>query len=235
MSSAEVVIIVEGQTEQTFVRDVLAPEMSVIGVCLHAARIGPVGHKGGNVRFDRAIVDIKGFLESRSDIYVSTMVDFFRIDSGWPGIEVVNQKRLAGVSLSADEKAQLVEAEMFDKVVKRFPELNAQKRFIPYISIHEFEALLFSDESILGDALGTGSEPIRAIVNQYRTPEDINTNPDKAPSKRLESLVPRYRKVVTGNVVAAKIGIQKMRSRCPHFHQWLVRLEALRVIDEINI
>ncbi|MEA2085388.1 MAG: hypothetical protein U9O82_14345 [Thermodesulfobacteriota bacterium] len=54
MSSVEIYIVVEGPTEQTFVRDVLAPQMAHKGIYLHTALIGKPGHKGGNIQFDRA-------------------------------------------------------------------------------------------------------------------------------------------------------------------------------------
>jgi len=85
MSSVEIYIVVEGRTEQTFVRDVLAPWIAHKGIYLHSASIGKPGHKGGDVRFERSIVDIGNFLKQRSDTYISTMFDYFRIDVNWPG------------------------------------------------------------------------------------------------------------------------------------------------------
>ena len=85
MSNVDIYIVVEGQTEQTFVRDVLAPQMADKGIYLHPVLIGKPGHKGGDFRFDRAKNDIGNFLRQRTDTYVSTMFDFIRIDSKWPG------------------------------------------------------------------------------------------------------------------------------------------------------
>ncbi len=85
MSDTEVFIVVEDPMEYTFVRDVLAPEMAVKGVYLHAARIGKPGHKGGDIRFERAIGGIGNFLKQRNDTYIATMLDYFRIDPNWPG------------------------------------------------------------------------------------------------------------------------------------------------------
>ena len=80
MSSVRVYVVVEGPTEQTFVRDVLAPVMSGHGVHLYPARTGKAGHKGGNIRFDRAKTDIGGFLRQQQDTHVSNRLDYFRID-----------------------------------------------------------------------------------------------------------------------------------------------------------
>ena len=85
MNSIDIYIVVEGPTERTFVRDVLAPELANKKIFLQASVIGKPGHKGGDIRFGRAAKDIGKFLKLRKDIYVSTMFDFFRIDPDWPG------------------------------------------------------------------------------------------------------------------------------------------------------
>lgn len=64
MNSVNIYIVVEGQTEQTFVRDVLAPQIAYKGIYLHPALIGKPGHKGGDIRFDRAKIDICNFLKT---------------------------------------------------------------------------------------------------------------------------------------------------------------------------
>jgi hypothetical protein len=85
MNNVEVYVIVEGQTEQTFIREVLAPYLSYKSIYLHPALIGKPGHKGGDIRFERAMSDIGSLLKQRFNIYVSTMFDYFRIEPGWPG------------------------------------------------------------------------------------------------------------------------------------------------------
>ena len=42
-----VIVDVEGQTEQTFIREVLAPWLAAEGIFLTARLIGKPGHKGG--------------------------------------------------------------------------------------------------------------------------------------------------------------------------------------------
>lgn len=144
MNNVEIYIVVEGQTEQTFVRHILAPDMAK-GFFLHAALIGKSGHKGGNIIFDRATIDIGNFLKERSDIYVSTMFDYFRIDDNWPGRDFIIQQIKNGATLSAAEKANALENATLTRIKKLFPNCNAEGRFVPYIEMHEFEALLFSN------------------------------------------------------------------------------------------
>lgn len=222
---SEIYIVVEGQTEQTFVREVLAPYMAYKGLYLHPAIIGKPGHKGGDVRFERAMHDIGRFLMQQTDTYVSTMFDFFRINSNWPGMDVVRTKIRNGSRLSSSQKANLLEDATLKRINSEFQ--DAKDRFIPYIEMHEFEALLFSNADILAEKAGIEVEPINNILESFQGPEDINDNPEKAPSKRIKTLNPAYRKVAMGKVIAESIGIGTIRQQCPHFNDWLTRLERL--------
>ncbi|MBW8034298.1 MAG: DUF4276 family protein [Planctomycetes bacterium] len=227
MSSAEIIIVVEGQTEQTFVRDVLAPEMATKDIFLQAALIGKPGQKGGDIRFDRAKGDIGNFLKQRPDTYISTMFDYFRIESTWPGKEEVLRILGGGTSLASTDKAEKMEDATFAKIKELFPDYNIDKRFIPYIEMHEFEALLFSDASILAGQIGVRPSVIEAILNECGEPEEVNDGPETAPSKRLFSLCDSYRKVAMGKAISEDIGIRAIREKCPHFNEWLNKLEDL--------
>ena len=224
---SEVYIVVEGATEQTFVRDVLAPYMaSYKGVHLHSSIIGRPGHKGGDVRIDRAMRDIIKFLKQRTDVYVSTMFDFFRINTNWPGMEELRQKIKTGVPLSPSQKAACLENATLEYITNAFS--GAKNRFIPYIEMHEFEALLFSNADILSQNSGIPIESINSVLSGYPGPEYINDTPEKAPSKRLTALDPAYRKVAMGKTIAKATGIDTIRQKCPHFNDWLTKLEGLR-------
>lgn len=221
MSSVEVYIIVEGQTEQTFVREVLAPEMGHMGIFLHPVLIGKPGRKGGDVRFERAKGDIGRVMRQRSDTYISTMFDYFRLDPNWPG-----NVNIQG-NPTAIEKAERIEKETFVKIKELFPDHNVEDRFIPYIEMHEFEALLFSEASILAKKIGVNKSKIEDILQEFGEPEEINDGPDTAPSKRLISLKSGYRKVAMGKTISETIGIPTIRKKCPHFDSWITRLEKI--------
>jgi hypothetical protein len=228
MSNVAVCIVVEGPTEQIFVRDFLAPAMSVKGIYLHAARIGSPGHKGGDIRFERAKNDIGNFLKQRTDTYVSTMFDYFRIDSDWPGKKQISSQVKSGVRLAAAQKADLLETATRQKIVESFGSNNANRRFIPYISMHEFEALLFSDPVVLAEKINVAPQRIEQILAECGSPEEINDSPETAPSKRIAVLTSGYRKIAMGKTIAESIGIPAMRRNCPHFDQWLTTIEQLQ-------
>ena len=46
-----------------------------------------------------------------------------------------------------NDKAELLETSTYQNIVKTFSKYHPENRFIPYIEMHEFEALLFSDAS----------------------------------------------------------------------------------------
>ena len=227
MSGVDIYIVVEGQTERTFVRDVLAPYMAVKGIYLYPALIGKPGHKGGNIHFDRVKNDIGNFLRQRKDTYILTMFDYFRIDSDWPGKQEVRHRIGNRAVLSAISKAEMLETATRQKIGESFG-YDSERRFIPYIEMHEFEALLFSDADILAENTDIDISYLIRILEEYNNPEEINDDPAKAPSKRLETLNNGYRKVAMGKTVSEAIGIQAIRRQCPHFDNWLTKLEHIK-------
>ena len=156
------------------------------------------------------------------------MFDYFRIDSNWPGKNEINQKVQSGVSLSAIDKATIIENATHKMIVEIFAEYNSGNRFISYIEMHEFEALLFSDTDILANKLEINVSKIKKIIDECdNCPEEINDNTSKTPSKRLEALSIGYRKVAMGKSISEAIGIKNIRTQCPNFNKWLTKLEQL--------
>ena len=226
---SNIYVVVEGQTEQTFVRDVLSHYIGEKNIHLHPCLIGKPGHKGGNVSFKRALNDIHSFLKQRNDTYITTMFDYFGIDSNWPGKEKIREQMEQGKAVTAAEKAQIIEEETYKIICEKFAEYNAEKRFIPYVEMHEFEALLFSDPNVLSSKIGISLPKIDSILEEHgNNPEEINDTPDKSPSKRLKNLKTGYRKVAMGKIISEAIGIQKIRKQCYNFDSWVTKLEKLK-------
>ena len=108
-----------------------------------------------------------------------------------------------------------------------------QSRVSPYVQQYEFEGLQFSDLSAFERAirvLGVTPETIeklRSIRQQFQNPEEINDDRETAPSKRIKKLIPRYIKKDHGPLIAAEVGLDKIRAECPLFDGWVTRLESL--------
>jgi hypothetical protein len=216
-----VAVICEGSTEQTFVRDILAPTLATRNLFLEAQLIGKPKHKGGHVVFQRALTDIEQRLKQRQDIYVSTMFDLYRIDTAWPGVCDIRR------GMAAARKAEVIESCTLEAVKAKLQNLDVARRFIPFFCLHEFEALLFSSPAELAGHLHVKEDLVANILRECGTPEEINDHPQTAPSKRIESLYPGYRKIVMGRAIAQKIGVKSIREKCPHFDAWVSRLESL--------
>jgi len=100
-------------------------------------------------------------------------------------------------------------------------------RFLAFLALHEFEAWLFSSRDVVPTMMIQPQKQLQfvAIRESVTTPEDINERPGFAPSKRLEQLFPAYRKTLHGPTAAARIGLGSIQRECPHFADWLFKLE----------
>ncbi|MBP2845920.1 DUF4276 family protein [Dickeya oryzae] len=219
---AEVIAIVEGKTEQVFIASVLAPYLAERNVYLHATQVSKPGQKGGDVRFDRTLADIGLHLKQRPNTYITTMVDYYGLTS-WPGRE-----HLPTVATPA-QIANVLNRAAYDSVVEKFAPQQAERRFIPFMVMHEFEALLFSDSEILASELGIQQSEVNRVIEQCGGPEGINNSPHTAPSKRLDgwSAHGKFAKTTVGIALASRIGIPRIREQCPLFDRWLSQMEAL--------
>ncbi len=214
-------IIVEGDTEESFVNGPLMDLLSQSGVLAIPTKLGVPGHKGGRTNYARVRKDVVLQLKQDRNAYCSTMLDFYALGGGFPGTPPK-----AG---SNRGKVEEIELAVKQDICGLIPELRADIRLIPYLSLHEYEGLLFSDPYALAQACGRPQlfPNLNAIRNAFPTPEDINDDPSTAPSKRLTALVPGYRKVIQGTLAAKAIGIEKILQECPHFRAWFERLQSL--------
>ncbi len=224
---ARLLVLVEGQTEEGFVKEVLRDYLLAKGFHPVSARI--VGNarlrqrRGGIRPWQSVRRDIVTHLKQDPDCLVTTMVDFYALprgeNGGWPGRDTARG--------SAQEKAAHVEAAVFADVALQMGGTYHAHRFVPFIVMHEFEALLFSD----CEAFSAGiyqpqlAGDFQTIRNEFKTPEDINDSPLTAPSKRIEKLVPGYEKPFLGILGILSIGLDQIRSECPRFDSWLRALE----------
>jgi hypothetical protein len=222
-SHAVVIALVEGITEQRFINQILAPVLYPRNIYLSPVVISKPGQKGGDVKFERVKNDIGDHLKQRQDTFVTLFLDFYGIKGDWPEIDEARRQNSAAL------KAEKFKFGVKNEVQKLFGDYYPEKRFIPYVSMHEFEALLFSDPAILAAQLPANESVIEKILKDCGEPESINDSFQTAPSKRLETLCGRYKKTTTGIAIAEKIGIAKMRQACPLFGAWLDKIEKLGV------
>ena len=221
---SRLLVHVEGETEEDFVKEVLRPYLCDRGYSEVSARLM------GNARQRSRRGGIKGWAEVRKDILghlkqdagrlVTTMVDYYGLPQTWPG-------RNAAGGFAFAQKAKTVEDALLADISQGMGGAFNSGRFIPYVMMHEFEAMLFSDCERFGRGIGREDlvQPLQAIRDQFASPEEIDDSPHTAPSKRIEHLMPNYQKPLMGNLAALEIGIHAIRRECPHFEKWLERLE----------
>ncbi len=213
--SKRIIIVVEGETEEEFVKSSIAPYLRGFGI--HDVRgVRPntsPGHKGGIVSYGKFRNRVELFLKQEEDIVVSSLIDFFRLPVSFPKYE-----ESLKIANSQDRVAFLENAIKAD-----LPD----PRFLPYIQLHEFEALLFTN--IRGfDYCGFEArqlDGIQAIMKEFVNPEDINNHPETAPSKRLMKIIPKYDKVLFGNIIAQENGFEQILEKCPRFSEWVQYLK----------
>ncbi|MCD4775278.1 MAG: DUF4276 family protein [Candidatus Aegiribacteria sp.] len=219
--SAEIIAIVEGKTEQIFIQSMVSPYLYTKGVYITPIIASKPGQKGGDIKFSRIRKDIELHLKQRSDTYLTLFLDYYGLKRDWPGYLESREKR------TSIEKANVINFATMDAAKKMFGEYVTGKRFVPYISIHEFEALLFSDPSVLSSHLNVSESQVTDIVTACGSPEEINDSQQTAPSKRLLNLSKRFKKTTTGITVANEIGLKKIRECCPIFNEWLTVIESI--------
>ncbi|EOX7394829.1 DUF4276 family protein [Enterobacter sp. BNK-34] len=219
-----VLVIVEGKTEQLFVEQVLTPYLANKMIFMAATQVSKPGQKGGDVRFSRVSRDIGLHLKQRADTYVTTLVDYYGVTE-WPGMDSLPAQRTPA------QIAAHLNVAVMNEVNNLFAEQQSARRFIPFIALHEFEALLFSDSTILAEELSISVADVEAVVAECGEPEAINNGRETAPSKRLNRWTPegKFAKTTQGIAIAKRIGITRMREQCPLFDAWIAQFEALMV------
>ncbi len=217
-------IVVEGQTEETFVRDVLAPYWGAKGIFAVARSVETSKKKGyiyrgGGSSYEKMRRDIVNWIKQRRDAHCTTMFDLYGLPTDFPG------KRRISSNLKAYDKVDYLENAMA-------LDINSD-RFIPYIQLHEFEALLFADIDKMKffylEDKNKEIERLKAVASGFDSPELINEGNETAPSKQIIREIPDYydNKVLIGPTVAKEIGLTVLRVRCTHFDEWIKRIENL--------
>lgn len=229
MSAKIIHVLCEGPTEIGFVDRVLKPYLLSYGVTavksvdvytnkkLHAS--------GGLVGYQYAQNDLRTMMLSNKDTeyerhLFTTMFDLYGLPNDFPGYERCCKIADRYVRVSAFEDAYSADVN--------------DKRFIPYIQLHEYEAIVFCGLDYLKDLYPNCEKkcaPLKLCLSKIGNPELINDSPETAPSKRLINAIElgkkpiyRYNKQKTGHYIASKVGIDTLRKMCPHLNDWIQQL-----------
>jgi len=214
---SRVYILVEGQTEEAFLNEVMVKPYAEKGVYLLPIIVNTSpGHKGGLASYYKVERQIDRLCRQDSGAYVSTIFDYYALPTDFPGHAALGSLGTASATIKVTHLEQQLGAAI------------ARPNFIPNLMLPEFETLLLTDVEAFAEWIDDDSllDPLRQV--RLRTaPEEINDGVQTAPSKRVLSVIKGYQKTVHGPLIAASIGLDAMRRACPHFHSWLTKLDRL--------
>lgn len=207
-------VFCEGQTEEVFVREVLAPDLQERDLWLNPIVLatGPRA-KGGVSSYGKVKRQILQKCREDRCSCITTLIDYYGLPADFPKSDSIPD------SYDAATRCETA-----------FQRDIGEPNFIANFVIHEFEGLLFSKPTVFTNWFDDNSvaPSIAAIRNSFQTPEHINDGVLTAPSKRILSICANYNKINHGSLLALDIGLDCIRFECSHFNAWLEKLEGLK-------
>jgi Domain of unknown function (DUF4276) len=209
-------MLVEGQSEEVFVKRTLAPYLAerrvyVQPIVLWTKRLDSgSGFRGGVSDWNQIRRSLDPLTQD-SDAWVTTLLDFYGLPEDFPGYREAREPGDPRQRVAALQQA--------------FAEAIRHPRFVPFLALHEFEAWVFTAPDKVAEHFGTPG--LAARIRRAGDPELIDLDESSHPKARLRSMNTGYKETSDGPTLLEKIGIDAIRGACPHFAAWLTRLEAL--------
>lgn len=211
----QVVILVEGQTEEKLVNEVLSPVASIRGTYVTPVVVTtsatPTGAHHGGGHWKHYHAKLQALLKASHWHRVGLLLDYYQYPKGAPGREVATPSESLD---SAGRQAGLMAA-----LRAEYPD----PRFRPLVVLHEIEALVLAAiDAGQGDGLlpRQGLAELQQAITRAGGLERVNDGPSTAPSKRLEAADPGYMKTVIGPQLVSDAGLPAVLERCPTFTAW---------------
>jgi len=216
-------VLCEGLTEDRFVKEILYPDLQNLNIyatpiICETKRTAGKKYTGGVSKYSKIRNELEILCKADPRAFVTTMFDYYKLPNDTPG---------KGTTGDIYKIAQEIETAIYVN-------LGAPGNLLPFIVLHEFEGLLFSDvTAFLGEAKADSKTvmELERIRNSFPSPEHINDSEETAPSKRIMRFLPEYSKTLNGIEIAKSIGVNKIAEECPHFKEWL---EKIRCIHSMN-
>lgn len=214
----KLIIICEGPTEKFFCKHLLEEHFKSLGIELEYPLISH--SNGGIVKWKYLKPQIENSLIDES-CYVTTFIDYYGIEShhAFPEWDTAHEESDKSRRMNILQEG--MHADLSEEI---------KGRFIPYIQLHEFEALVFSNYAAFEDYYEEREAnfvKLAEVCMQNPNPETINDSPMTAPSKRLITHIKRYNKIAHGVDLCKSIGLKTIREKCPRFNEWITKLEII--------
>lgn len=226
MRGQVIFVIVEGETEEAFIKRVVAPSLSQLNLFLKPKFINH--DRGGAINYDRLCSHLPRHFHDKDNAVVTTFFDYYALTNTFPGF--------AAAEKIGDfyAKIECLENALHEEVLQKFA--CPPDRFFPHIQPHESEALLFAKPDVFPEVEQRWANAVvklERINATFENPEHINNGYETAPSKRLLAILkPKYQKRQDFPKLAEKITLSVLEQKCPHFHKWM---EQLRQYGKNNV
>ena len=222
-------IIVEGSSEETFVNDVLSKHFAAMNIFVSARKIqtgwdrmNNKPAKGGLLKYIKFRNDVLRWIESdrgRANTFYTSFIDLYAFPKDSESPYTFHIQNI----VDHYQKITALEAAIGQDI--------NHPTFIPYVQLHEFEALLLVEPDRLLTMYPEDQTGITKLKRDIHgmNPEEINESQQTAPSKRIIKHLPNYegQKAQVGQLVAEDIGLNLLRQKCPHFNEWINKLENI--------
>ena len=209
-----IIIICEGQTEQSFCKTNLQPYFQAKGIHIQSPLIKH--SRGGIVKWSILKQQIKIHLKTDISAFVTTFIDYYGLYAKYSFPNWKESEKIQDRNLRMDN----LEKGMYEDLNE-----DIRYRFIPYLQLHEFEGLLFNNINIIYSQIPpddiVGKKELEKTFEDYDNPEMINNVRETSPSHRLKRIIKGYNKVVYGDILAEAIGLQRIRNKSPRFNNWI--------------
>ncbi len=224
-------MLVEGDTEERFANQVLVPHLVNHRVCAYVSKVvtrgrrGSHEHQGGGCTYRKWKDDLTTWIKQQhhhQDVWFTTMLDLFGLGAFSDAFPEYPQHANCP---DPYQRVRNLEDAWFRDI--------GFARFVPHLQLHEFEAMVLVDVTVLKTQFVEHARKVNqladAIASEGKPPELINDGQQTSPSHRIIGFLPQYerQKADVGSAAAREIGLPRLRKACPHFNQWLSRLEQL--------
>ena len=220
----EVIVFVEGQSEEQFIKRIVAPVFRQKKIFLKPRILNTSKNaKGGALSFERFKFNAKNTLKQSPQAVLTSFFDLYQLDTGFPSFDIANQ--YPDVYQRVDVLEKSLHQEIISVVGCR------SERFIPYIQPYELEGLWFSDvEELVQVEPGWKDSffKLKGVREAFPTPEHINNGYETKPSKRLEdALSPKFKKTLHTVPIAERVTLAKIEAECLHFKAWMDKIRSI--------
>ena len=215
----KLIIICEGKTEQLFCNSLFEDYFKQLNILIEFPLISH--SDGGIVKWVHLKRQIENTLRINPTCIVTTFIDYYGIEHhhNFPEWEI------SEIEVDKNKRMDILEEGMISDI-----DASLKNRFIPYIQLHEFESLVFSNYKTFEDYYETFEadfNELKIICDNNPNPETINNSPETAPSKRLKDNIYGYDKISHGIDICEMIGLGKIILKCKRFGNWINNLKLI--------